>query len=250
MAFALLYVAVSSLIGLKQGIALMLLSCFLLGSGLITMKITGLFKFCTHFYMTNCTFVAIFGCSYYTGGLYSPVTPWFTLVPVVAVLLLGYSREVLFWLLTSVLLIVVYGALIIQGFQFDINYQQEYSLLFGLICYIGLVLILFLVALTFEYNRRKAMYMLQIKNEALEIAHKKSEEAMQEIKTLQGIIPICSNCKGIRDDKGAWESIEKYMAKRTDVTFSHSTCPKCTFELYPDIAIQIFPEYVDSFKKK
>ncbi len=55
-----------------------------------------------------------------------------------------------------------------------------------------------------------------------------------ELKTLRGLIPICSRCKDIRDDKGSWKRIEAYIEKNSAALFSHSVCPKCTKELYGD----------------
>lgn len=63
------------------------------------------------------------------------------------------------------------------------------------------------------------------------------EEAIKEIKTLKGIIPICSSCKNIRDDKGYWNQIESYIKDHTDADFSHSICPECAKRLYPDLNI-------------
>jgi hypothetical protein len=58
------------------------------------------------------------------------------------------------------------------------------------------------------------------------------------VKTLEGFIPICASCKKIRDDSGYWNQVESYIRDRSDVEFSHSICPECTKELYPDINIQ------------
>jgi len=60
------------------------------------------------------------------------------------------------------------------------------------------------------------------------------QEAMAHIKTLGGLIPICSNCKKIRDDEGYWEILEKYIQTHADVQFSHGICPDCYAKLYPD----------------
>jgi hypothetical protein len=57
---------------------------------------------------------------------------------------------------------------------------------------------------------------------------------LEEIKTLQGIIPICAQCKKIRDDKGYWEQVELYVSKHTKAQFSHGICPACAKELYPE----------------
>ena len=61
------------------------------------------------------------------------------------------------------------------------------------------------------------------------------EMALAEVKTLRGFIPICANCKNIRDDEGYWQQIEKYITDRSDAQFSHSLCPECIKELYPDL---------------
>lgn len=62
----------------------------------------------------------------------------------------------------------------------------------------------------------------------------KLEKALAEIKTLRGIIPICSICKKIRDDNGYFELIEDYMHKYSGVDFSHTICPDCLKKHYPD----------------
>jgi len=56
----------------------------------------------------------------------------------------------------------------------------------------------------------------------------------KRIETLRGIVPICSFCKQIRDDKGYWNRVEAYVAKYTDAKFSHSVCPSCMAEHYPE----------------
>lgn len=58
--------------------------------------------------------------------------------------------------------------------------------------------------------------------------------ALSEIKTLSGLIPICSVCKNIRDDKGFWTNVEQYIAAHTNVDFSHGICPGCMKDLYPE----------------
>ncbi|MDA3838040.1 MAG: PAS domain-containing protein [Candidatus Delongbacteria bacterium] len=57
-----------------------------------------------------------------------------------------------------------------------------------------------------------------------------------EIETLHGIIPICSSCKKVREDDGYWAQVEQYLSTRSDAKFSHSICPDCLKELYPEIA--------------
>lgn len=63
------------------------------------------------------------------------------------------------------------------------------------------------------------------------------QKALNEIKTLRGILPICSYCKQIRDDKGYWNQIEAYIEDHSHVDFSHSICPKCAKKYYPEMDI-------------
>ena len=69
------------------------------------------------------------------------------------------------------------------------------------------------------------------------LLNNKLEAAMAEIKTLKGIIPICANCKNIRDDKGFWNQLESFISKHLDAEFSHGICPDCAKELYPELEI-------------
>jgi len=65
----------------------------------------------------------------------------------------------------------------------------------------------------------------------------KLQKAFEEIKTLRGIVPICANCKKIRDDKGYWEQVENYVSKHSEAIFSHSICPDCMKSLYPEYSV-------------
>lgn len=80
-----------------------------------------------------------------------------------------------------------------------------------------------------DITRRKKM---EIEREKL-ISELK--QALHEIKTLRGIIPICSFCKKIRDDMGAWNRLEKYVSEHTEAKFSHGVCPGCAVKHYPEM---------------
>lgn len=67
---------------------------------------------------------------------------------------------------------------------------------------------------------------------------KKLKCKLEDIKTLRGILPICSYCKKIRLDNGYWESVEKYICSNTLVEMSHGICPDCCAEHHPDITIE------------
>jgi len=63
------------------------------------------------------------------------------------------------------------------------------------------------------------------------------QKALSEVKTLRGLLPICSGCKSIRDDKGYWKGIERYIQEHSLAKFSHGICPECAKKLYPDYKI-------------
>lgn len=69
----------------------------------------------------------------------------------------------------------------------------------------------------------------------LSIRNRELEEALHEVKTLSGLLPICAHCKKIKDDNGYWERIEEYFEAHADIDFSHGLCPDCAHELYPDL---------------
>jgi PAS domain S-box-containing protein len=60
------------------------------------------------------------------------------------------------------------------------------------------------------------------------------QQAIEHIKTLSGIVPICAHCKKIRDDRGYWEQVEAYVSEHTEAQFSHSICPQCLELFYPE----------------
>jgi len=78
---------------------------------------------------------------------------------------------------------------------------------------------------------------LLIRRHRQELARKNAElqEALEQLKVLHGILPICSFCKQIRNDEGYWQQVEEYVTTHTDAEFSHSICPDCMKKHYPDI---------------
>lgn len=58
---------------------------------------------------------------------------------------------------------------------------------------------------------------------------------LEEIKELRGFIPICANCRKVRNDGGYWEHLEKYISDHSGAEFSHSVCPTCRIDLYPEL---------------
>ena len=65
-------------------------------------------------------------------------------------------------------------------------------------------------------------------------AYARLRKAMDEIRNLQSILPICSFCKKIRDDTGYWDEVDDYIAHHSETRFSHSICPSCLDSNYPE----------------
>jgi transcriptional regulator with GAF, ATPase, and Fis domain len=85
------------------------------------------------------------------------------------------------------------------------------------------------------YIEEKLKQQVAARTAELEKTNQKLEKALSEIKTLQGIIPICSICKNIRDDQGFWQQVESYISKHSQASFSHAICPECEKEYYADL---------------
>ena len=73
-------------------------------------------------------------------------------------------------------------------------------------------------------NQKSEEQLIQINDEL--------QKAIDNVKTLSGLLPICSYCKKIRDDKGYWNQIEGYIQEHSDAEFSHGICHECSDELY------------------
>lgn len=76
---------------------------------------------------------------------------------------------------------------------------------------------------------------LREREAALEVAIRQRDEALAEVRTLRGLLPICSFCKDIRDASGNWHQFEAYIVQHSDAQFSHGVCPSCTEKHYGHI---------------
>jgi ligand-binding sensor domain-containing protein len=94
----------------------------------------------------------------------------------------------------------------------------------------GVVLLIALGGVVFAIIRLRTRQLLKREKDLEE----RVRDAMANIKTLSGLIPICANCKKIRDDKGYWDQLEGYIQTHSEATFSHGICPDCAKKLYPE----------------
>lgn len=89
--------------------------------------------------------------------------------------------------------------------------------------------------------RVKNQLELKSHRDMLAVRNKELQEALVKVKTLSGLLPICSSCKRIRDDRGYWNQIEMYIRDHSEADFSHGLCPECAKKLYP----RYFPGHED-----
>jgi sigma-B regulation protein RsbU (phosphoserine phosphatase) len=61
------------------------------------------------------------------------------------------------------------------------------------------------------------------------------KDALRNVQILQGLLPICSACKRIRNDNGYWQQVEEYFTRHSNAKFSHGICPECVKTIYPDL---------------
>ncbi len=70
----------------------------------------------------------------------------------------------------------------------------------------------------------------------LELQRQELEQALSEVRQLQGIIPICAACKKVRDEGGYWHQVEEYLRCHSTAEFSHSLCAECTHVYFAELA--------------
>ncbi|HJW31845.1 MAG TPA: hypothetical protein VJ505_00630 [Holophagaceae bacterium] len=88
--------------------------------------------------------------------------------------------------------------------------------------------------LTFIHAERFLRDEVEQERAALLVAKEALEQSLAEVKTLQGLLPICAWCKKIRDDEGLWTQIEQYVSSNTDARFTHGLCPECAKTQFGD----------------
>ncbi len=81
-------------------------------------------------------------------------------------------------------------------------------------------------------KKEKEAEIYRLKNVELSRINNELRNAIADMKKLQGMLPICSNCKKIRDDDGYWQQIELYISDNSEAKFSHGICPECAIKLY------------------
>lgn len=148
----------------------------------------------------------IYLSNYITGGTDNNGPIWYFTFPMMALILLGPLKG----FLLSISLVIISLLLLVEPFnQLMMTVYEPSFLARFFISY----MIVFILAFLYESQKQRSG---------------------KEIKVLKDFLPICSNCKKIRDDKGYWEQVDVYIQKHSDTLFSHGICPECTEKLYGD----------------
>ena len=79
-----------------------------------------------------------------------------------------------------------------------------------------------------------ALYKARMEDERNLLIHR-LQDALEHVRTLSGMLPICSYCKKIRDDKGHWNQLETYLRDHSGTEFTHSICPDCAIKVIEDL---------------
>ena len=150
--------------------------------------------------------------------------------------ILGYQREDLigksFTILTSdfpneksMQDIHIYNNVFIQEFQCADDIPRPMDL--------TITMIPWKKKTAFLITVRNASERIRKEEEREKLIHK-LEDAMDRIKKLRGLLPICAHCKKVRDDHGYWQQVEVYIRDHSQLQFSHGICPECMKKHYPD----------------
>ena len=162
-----------------------------------------------------------------TGNGHGVAFLWFYFHPVAAFFLFGI-REGLFWVFLSWSLSLAFLVFNVGPHSYDLAIGIRFMVTYTLVSILSYGL---------ESSRHRYYTQLLVEKTAL-------EAALQQVKTLQGLLPICASCKKIRDDAGYWHQVESYLSRHAAVEFSHSICPDCRLSLYAEVTRRNNPRMI------
>lgn len=118
----------------------------------------------------------------------------------------------------------------IEFLKTDIRIQNQTRIF--LIVTVGSLLLFSIGLGVFLFLYRKKSKELKESHDALKVINLDLQDALENVKVLKGFIPICANCKKVRDDSGFWSQIESYIMENSEAQISHGICPDCMGSLY------------------
>ena len=162
--------------------------------------------------------ITIIVYNFYAGPSGESSLVWINIFPLIVFFVLGLSEGTLWYLALTVTTSVF---LFFPSYTGAHSYSEEMRSR-----HISAYLIISFISLCFEFLRGHFYTQLEAEREKL-------KEAMEKVRTLDGLVPICSMCKKIRDDKGYWNQLEQYLLEHTDARLSHGICDDCFAKYYP-----------------
>lgn len=171
-------------------------------------------------WMLGLGYILFFISASFTGGLDGPGISWSLSVPIAATLLCDW-RSGTFWLVLVLIKISFFywaerfGVVFLQQYTDREHWKMAYY-----VSVAGIAVFSFVLALISEYFRERYAKKLQESNQQL-------KDALNNVQTLRGLLPICAWCKKIRNDKGYWSQVDVYFKNYTQLQFSHGICPEC-----------------------
>ncbi len=194
-------------------------------------------RFLRLYFFTNIIGVAAFMCLLAfvwlgSGGVVGSM-PYTLFILMVATVIIVPARYKLFMIALQFFVFFILFLLEYLMPSWVVHYRSYSQQFFDMVIFLcmSLIIVTTIVHIVFmHYIREK-----EIKENLLSQTIKdkeKIEKAFLEIKQLQGIIPICSSCKRVRNDKGYWEQVENYIHNHSEAEFTHGLCPECIKKLY------------------
>jgi hypothetical protein len=149
---------------------------------------------------------------------------WFYFFPLSTFFLFGKWKGLL-WVVPSWLIALLLLLFNVGPYHYPNTVAIRFIITYTLVC---------IFSYAIEALRSQYYSQLQREKAALEVA-------LQQVKTLHGLLPICASCKKIRDDGGYWHQVEAYLSEHTEVQFSHGICPDCRATLYAQLRPAVDP---------
>ena len=143
---------------------------------------------------------------------------WFYFYPIALFFLFG-RREGMIWVIATLWVMVGFLFFDFGTYDYAIGESTRFLLTYGIV-----------VIVSFALESSRGYYYNALLNEK-----KSLEEALSQVKTLRGLLPLCAYCKKVRDDQGYWNQIEAYVAEHSHADFSHGICPECAQKYYPEM---------------
>ena len=165
-------------------------------------------------------FAALLLYNLYIGPSGQSSLVWMFIYPITVFYILGIT-EGIGWF--GVLLVLTVPPLVFPRFFGTYHYPHEMQIRF-------IFALMLVAALSLVFELLRWYFYTKLEEQRSEL-----KDALENVHTLSGLLPICSICKKIRDDHGYWNQLEEYLAEHTDARFSHGMCEDCLAEHYPDI---------------